>query len=197
MENSDNGSQTDVLQLMDYPLGHLEAPQKNLFKAKSPLSLAVEETWQKLDRYYNATDKSSVYVTAVIIDPRMKLSYFQRKWPHNKVWVLAAQRATEKRYNEYIDKYSESVTLVTNSSESQTSDIFDMFKFGASSQQVFGSKDELADYLSLHLVTQGTDLVKWRIEYSTRFPILSRLALDILAIPATSAEAERAFSGYC
>jgi hypothetical protein len=193
MEHSDNGSITDVLPLMDYLLHHLETLKDGLSKAKqNPLLPAVEDAWRKLDHYYQETDKSSVYSSAVILDPRLKLGFLQRKWAEHLNWIESAKKSTERRYQEYINKYSDSIT--TSTTDSQSIDIFDTFKFGEMFQQ--DVHDELTDYLSLPSAAQTADPVKWWIDHSVRFPILSRLALDILAIPATSAEAERAFSRY-
>jgi hypothetical protein len=84
MKTTDNGSLTDVLPLMDYLLEHLENLKKRLSKSKSLLLPAVQYAWTKLNQYYNVTDKSSIYVTAVILDPRLKLNYLQHRWFHNK-----------------------------------------------------------------------------------------------------------------
>jgi hypothetical protein len=71
---------TDALPLMDFLLHHLEALKNGLSKAKdSHLLPAVEEAWRKLDHYYQEMDKSSVYSSAVILDPRLKLGFLQRK----------------------------------------------------------------------------------------------------------------------
>jgi hAT family C-terminal dimerisation region len=150
---------------------------------------AVEDAWTKLDHYYQETDKSSIYSSAVILAPRSKLSFLQRKWAEHPDCIEAARTSTARRFQEY---FNTSITSFVT--DSQSTDIFDTFKFGEISQQ--NIKDELADYLSFSLAAQNADPVKWWIDHAVRFPILSHLALDILAIPATSAEAERAFSRY-
>jgi hypothetical protein len=133
-----------------------------------------------------------VYSSAVILDPRLKLGFLQCKWADHPDWIEAARKSTEHRYQEYVNKYSDLVT--PSVTDSQLSDTFDTFKFGETSQKVI--TDELANYLTFPLAAHNVDSVKWWIDHDTRFPILSHLALDILAIPATSAEAERAFSRY-
>jgi hypothetical protein len=75
MEASDNGSMTDVLPLMDYLLVDLKTLKTTLLQTKGPLLPAIEEAWRKLDQYYNLTDKSSVYIAAITLDPRLKLNY--------------------------------------------------------------------------------------------------------------------------
>jgi len=53
--------------------------------------------------------------------------------------------------------------------------------------------DELEQYYSLGVQEAG-DVVRWWLDRSTTFPGLSKLALDIWAIPAMASECERTFS---
>ena len=60
------------------------------------------------------------------------------------------------------------------------------------------TRDELDRYLDAGalLTLVGGDIRVWWLEASQRsqFPLLSRMAVDILSIPAMSAEVERVFS---
>jgi hypothetical protein len=118
----------------------------------------------KLDHYYQETDRSSVYSTAVILDPRLKLCFFQRKWTEHPDWIEVARKSTERRYQEYLNNDSVTASVMDN----QTTDILDAFKFGKISQQDI--KDELADCLSFPLAAQNVDPVKWWIDHVARFP---------------------------
>lgn len=55
--------------------------------------------------------------------------------------------------------------------------------------------DEIATYLVEPLTDPSVNPLEWWKGAAGRFPILSRMARDFLAIPATSASSERAFSG--
>ena len=96
----------------------------------------------------------------------------------------------ESDYSEYVARYSSSSLL---SADTQSTNVFDAFKFGAISFEAL--KNELAEYLLLPLSPSNVNAVQWWIDNAGRFPILSHLALDILAIPTTSVEPERVFSG--
>ncbi|KAK5988788.1 hypothetical protein PT974_05110 [Cladobotryum mycophilum] len=64
---------------------------------------------------------------------------------------------------------------------------------GKSKAQPLNNISELEKYLDLDL--QGVeDPVKWWISQQQAFPTLSKLALDLLAVPAMAADCERAFS---
>ena len=57
--------------------------------------------------------------------------------------------------------------------------------------------DEVSEaelYLSMSPAPQGTDVLQWWASNKSRFPNLARMAQQFLAVPATSASAERVFS---
>ena len=53
---------------------------------------------------------------------------------------------------------------------------------------------ELKTYLALKVEPAGTDILKWWSEHANAFPRLAAMARCFLAVPATSAPSERAFS---
>jgi len=59
------------------------------------------------------------------------------------------------------------------------------------------SKDEYEEYISEPSIQISTPALQWWLDEQqrTRWPKLSQLAVNILSIPAMSAEAERVFSG--
>jgi hypothetical protein len=61
-----------------------------------------------------------------------------------------------------------------------------------------GIEGEWNEYLKTGRVrdTNGFSLRTWWLANEGKFPILSRVALDLLAVPAMSTEVERIFSGY-
>ena len=54
--------------------------------------------------------------------------------------------------------------------------------------------DEIERYLRLPKAAKGIDPISWWLGQRNTFPRLSKLALDIFAIPAMAADCERAFS---
>ena len=96
-----NGAIFDVLPAMDLLLKRLEDAKVKYTSKKSALATCVNLAWKKLDEYYALTDKSPVYMVAVVLDPRMKMAYFQRKWRTRPEWIDAARM----RFNEMFDEY--------------------------------------------------------------------------------------------
>jgi len=56
-------------------------------------------------------------------------------------------------------------------------------------------ESELERYLAAPTVGTRTAILGWWKEFARKYPRLARIARDYLAIPATSAPAERVFSG--
>jgi len=59
-------------------------------------------------------------------------------------------------------------------------------------------ENEWTRYLKSPLVRNwsGFSVRNWWLEHEKEFPTLSRMALDLLAVPSMSTEVERIFSGY-
>lgn len=60
--------------------------------------------------------------------------------------------------------------------------------------QKSSKRDEMDEFLSLRTLGSIRDPRSWWLQHQTDYPTLSKMALDILAIPAMSAEVERVFS---
>ena len=56
------------------------------------------------------------------------------------------------------------------------------------------AKEEMDAYLNFGTLSLGRDPLEWWKEYSSRFPLLARLAKKCLCVPATSVPSERVFS---
>jgi hypothetical protein len=83
-----NGAIFDVLPCMDFLLQQLETAKEQ--HMHSPvLASCINLAWSKLNKYYEATDDSSIYATAVMLDPRLKCQYFDRNW--KKSWIEKAE----------------------------------------------------------------------------------------------------------
>lgn len=93
-----NGAIFDVLPCMDFLLQQLETA-KQQHMALPILASCINLAWSKLNKYYEATDDSSIYATAVMLDPRLKRQYFDRNW--KKPWIEKADLNFKRLIRDY------------------------------------------------------------------------------------------------
>ena len=155
-----------------------------------------------LNKYYAKTDKSPLYIAALILHPSRRLDYIRAHWP--KKFQEPAIRAMKKLWEDYREKNpspeSHKVSETPrNLPAAVGKSIFDQFAQDLSSYLPRPrSFDEFEDYCTEDPVSIGTGpAIYWWAEekQQKRFPRLSLMAIDILSIPAMSDEPERVFSG--
>jgi len=201
-----NGAIFDVLPAFDFLLQHLE-DAKMKFTYSPPLTSCINLAWKKLDNYYRRSDQSPVYVLAVLLDPRMKLQYFQRRWVLHQDWIDMAETKLQTTFAAYKDRLANMETAGNStsgatgngetdgldSSQEDTALMSWKFEESAPTQDHF---DEIALYLKSAVEPKSVDPRMWWVVNQSRFPILAAMARDIHSIPAMSSEVERVFSGY-
>ena len=165
--------------------------------------------WIKLDEYYARTDDSPAYATSVVLDPTWKWSYFQEFWSDKPDWITNAKGAVEALWAaEYRPKPAATpppaptpapvlFEAVTNGSQRK----INTFTAFTRRRPVAVLMDEYLQYLHEPVVPldslpePGNPLSYWRQRaQQRRLPNLCRMALDLLSVPAMSADTERLFS---
>jgi hypothetical protein len=189
-----NGAIFDVLPAMDMLLQQLEVAKTAYQRQKSPFATCINLAWVKLDEYYSKTDRSPIYVASVILDPRLKLRYFEEKWLLHRDWIDRARSEVDKMYNRYRDQLDLELPAVTSASTEPSPSTLVNWKFGAHVPVVVWN--ELEVYLTERSEHPTVSPREWWINNRFKFPVLAIMAWDILSIPAMSAEVERVFSGY-
>ena len=170
--------------------------------------LSVLNGWKKLNEYYTKLERSPLYAAAIILHPGMGLRWLEAQWssPEQLVWL----RSAKDGLYEYWDRWYRHNTSPLNSRPHTPRGELHGFRvrrpapeatqfddWVQSRFQVRGSGDtELDRYLQLGPAQlQGVqDPLQWWVSQRSVFPTVGQLALDILAIPAMSADCERAFS---
>jgi hypothetical protein len=51
---------------------------KELYKENPFIGPCINLGWEKLEKYYNLTNRSPVYITAMVLCPAIKWGYFQK-----------------------------------------------------------------------------------------------------------------------
>jgi hypothetical protein len=186
----------NCLPAMDYLLGLFEEA-KIKYRDDPFMASRVNSAWSKLDKYYTKTNDSTAYIAAIVLDPCMKWEYITSTWQPE--WVPDAKALVVKLWKKY---------RPTNPTHTQVEETVQEPKhhpnaFTTWKQQKSARRadhiDEYARYTREPPVPQ--DHIKqgacswWLEERQQRlYPNLSRMALDILTIPAMSAAPERLFS---
>ena len=77
-----NDGLNKVLIGMDMLLDHLEKGKED-HKDNDFMRTSIETSWSVLIKYYELTDDSPAYTTAIVMDPRWKWYYFDKFWAKN------------------------------------------------------------------------------------------------------------------
>ncbi|CCO33891.1 hypothetical protein BN14_07978 [Rhizoctonia solani AG-1 IB] len=157
----------------------------------------------KLDEYYGMAKENNLTVLASALHPGMRLLYFQDMDKCSNTGPVLAERAKkllEYLYEDY--KYTQ-LDLMTGSavqptttkpivSGSPAESWFDSLLKISPGEASLASLDskELHDYFDGRYQYTSGDILVWWKEHKIHFPVLSQIAWDFLAIPATSVSVE-------
>ena len=175
-------------------LNHLEklaspSDLSSVYTESSSVQDAANAAFAKLNKYYNIS--SELCTIATVLDPRLKLNFYKAD--------VGTSAEDPKEILSYVKSFYDrdyGVHEVTskNTSSRKTLDIFQsIYKTPETSI----NRSEFDIYMSEAVVDNYPNfkvLDYWKIN-SDRFPNLSRMARDYLAVPGTSTQSERAFSG--
>lgn len=159
-------------------------------------------SWEKFDKYYSMTDNSPLYAAALVLHPNCRTKYIESNW--RPKWQKSALAKVRKlwitHYRNRVPPFQAHTASYDKNQKTVDGplDAFDQIKRDLMSYTRPASQDEYEDYISLPPLDIGTQsaLFWWSQEpQRTRWPKLSYMAIDVLSIPAMSAEAERIFSG--
>jgi hypothetical protein len=153
--------------------------------------------WKKIDKYYKLSDKTPANIAAIVLHPGRKWKWIKKHWKAE--WVMPAK---EKIKTFWETKYKPSSALITSPSAQppstpSTKAPNEFLKWLADDDDDDPMADEYTRYIAQPQVAGVKQGYKWWLEPTQQknYPNLSRMALDILSIPAMSADPERLFSG--
>jgi len=135
-------------------------------------------------------------VAAVVLDPSQKWAYFEEQWSElHPEWLVEWKEKVEKFWTATYKVKDSDGDFTPSSSQELSKNVYVAHLQSKKLNKVI--KDEYTRYLSLPPVDDIKDPRSWWLEPSqqSQYPHLSRMALDLLTIPAMSADAERIFSG--
>ncbi|TKA68421.1 hypothetical protein B0A49_13253, partial [Cryomyces minteri] len=188
-----HGALWESLGAMELLLEKLETKKKQYeHLPNSHFKACIKLGWKKLEKYYQLTDESPVYRAAIFLHPRHKWTWFRKHWRKSHPdWIISAKIAVTALWQEY--KQRDPPTF--EQQQHHEPDLLDSFM----DQDVEGDSDseieeqfldEFERYAYEAVAQNERDPLRWWRDNAWRYPTLCRLAFDLLAVPAMSAECE-------
>ncbi|KJZ70189.1 hypothetical protein HIM_10412 [Hirsutella minnesotensis 3608] len=167
------------------------------YKSHPELSPRIRKGWEVFDKYYSKTDTSPYYAAALVLHPSYRTTYIHSNW--KKKWHKTAFKQVKDLWCSYRDLNDGTTSYhAVEEEEDNDLDAFDRISRNLQNCARPTTQDEYEDYISgdPYDITPRTALSWWLQErHRKRWPKLSRMAIDILSMPAMSDEPERVFSG--
>lgn len=181
-----------VLPSMDFLLQHFEDAKTTAIEGNDPIMVACIETgWAKLNHYYNLTDRSPVYIAAIVLNPKWKFEYFTGIWTPG--WVEDAKQQLRAFWQERYQSKGVSTETVTTAITPTPRNAYQAWI--DSKLAPVDCVDEYSRYLTDPTLPHIVDALPWWVQQRGQYPALGTMAIDILSIPGMSDEPERVFSG--
>jgi hAT family C-terminal dimerisation region len=195
-----------VLLAFEFLLKKLETAKAAVEQEQDGSMFAVNINlgWSKLNEYYSRLQESPAYYAALALHPRHRFQPFEKCWGKDHPdWVDEAKVAVRKLWkNEYSQLPVEEVN--NKAPEAETTATLSAFEEfcsdscvnSASFQSGPSALDEYEQWLNNvdPLDRNVKDALDYWHHQQHRYPRLSAMALDVMTIPAMSADVERLFS---
>jgi hAT family C-terminal dimerisation region len=169
------------------------------------MSTCINSGWAKLDKYYALTSETPAYVGALVLHPAYKWQYIEEHWLRE--WWGPAKAALQGLWEEKyaptgLDRlpaqtYPHAPSRASTTTSAGTPNKFTEWKNSLKAKvPTTMYQDEYARYCGSSPHHDFEDVRDWWLaaEQQAIYPNLSRMALNLLSIPAMSAEPERLFS---
>jgi hypothetical protein len=191
-----------VLPALDFLLQQYE-DGKVQYKDDPIMSTCINSGWAKLDKYYALTSNTPAYVGALVLHPAYKWQYIEEHWMRE--WWGPAKAALEQLWREKympqdLDRLPAPIAATPTPSLYPTYGTPNKFTEWKSALKAkvptTPYQDEYIRYCESLPHHDFEDVRDWWLaaEQQAIYPNLSKMALNLLSIPAMSAEPERLFS---
>ena len=143
----------------------------------------VDELKNSLNRRMLQYEQNKIYIIASILDPRFRLEWcLSEHEKHQKLEILY----------EYVKKLS-TMIYIPQSTQKDGVKRRKLFEFMDTRLEI-PDDSEIESYSRQPTLSDDTDPLQYWKMAQQKFPNLSRIAIDVLSLPASSAAVERIFS---
>jgi hypothetical protein len=202
---------SDVLEGFEFLLSKLEEAKALIKNYPEPEQFAINVNlgWMKLDKYYRHLKDSPVYYAAAALSPGLRWTYFEDAWSDSHPeWIDEAKELVKTfwdlEYRHLEVKVTSEEGPVAKKRKTKLSS-FDIYReanrrIQSPRSSVFPfSQAMLDEYECWQSDMKATDRDisdphQYWIARAKDYPRLSRMALDVMTVPAMSAEVQRLFS---
>jgi len=165
------------------------------------LETAAEGALEKCKKYYKLADESPAYYAAEILQPHRKWHWLHLRWggkSETEPWITTTKKAVQELWeDEYKGKYRKAQPSSELRHQAHSSRLFDdISQFMELGQVATPAGDQYQNYIErdpAERLSNEEVLDYWNSRFLSQ-PDLAHFALDMLALPASSAECERVFS---
>jgi len=166
----------------------------------------IQNSLKKLEDYQKKLEQSPYYAMALILHPVRRTKWIQSNWPQERadkalwtaknLWERHRDAPSLCSSTSY-DNKSATTQRQKGRTKTKEQSAFDRIKEQKAQNARPKSQDEYDDYCNETSYEPGMPPLKWWLQdiQRKRWPRLSILAIEVLSIPAMSAEPERIFSG--
>ncbi|XP_076916049.1 zinc finger BED domain-containing protein RICESLEEPER 2-like [Bidens hawaiensis] len=193
----------------------IETLDKSVLSESNFIRVMTEKMKEKFDKYWG--ECHLLMAIAAVLDPRLKNWYIEFCYP--KIYPQAEAEkniedvldALTKMHEEYLKMYDESIKDATSKSGSSGGSTISTPNENASSsgRDAFGeflkdvevvrpNKSELKMYFEEGVIKgreqMNFNVLDWWNTHKLKYPVLSKMASDILAVPVSTVASESTFS---
>lgn len=195
-QNGHHGAVWEVLPIIEALLAMLESKFNGLQangQQASPLGVAYQNSWQKLQKYYNLADSSlGIFAAAILLHPTYRKHYFEERWTARgmqewkPILYRQVQQVWENEYRGFEGYIPEPV---------KTTELDFLEAYLTGSQTPIQTDNVFDSFISGNPIMIDRDsVIAWWTDPANRYKAMRQMALDLFSVPATSAELEREFS---
>jgi hAT family protein len=165
---------------------------KELGTLEDPINIARQNAYEKLDKYWNKSDQAyTLYAAATLMCSEQRMHYFDAQW--NTKHTIKYKEQMRKAVKAYWDTNYRDQTVIEERPTKRATVLDKRLNRAPSTTATGNDFDHYITGMPVSLYDRkATSLLQWWARLGP--PQLRQMAYDLLSIPCTSCECERAFS---
>ncbi|KAI7213778.1 hypothetical protein KC333_g6405 [Hortaea werneckii] len=166
--------------------------------ADSAILTAINTSWSLFNKYYEKVDENPVYIASVLLHPSKRKAYLIKVWDPR--WINSGIQRSRELWQQYREWFPDRVagSAVVEASADQGSREPSAFELYQRRNQALSQKDDFEAFIEApptKLAAGSTALTYWSsADQRAAYPLLSKLAIDVLSAFVMSAASKRTFS---